>query len=58
MTKNNRVKFKTGKNIDGAKKYFKRKCVIRRDEIEKLPNDFTGFWITSPSDIIHLITEA
>jgi hypothetical protein len=44
------------KNIDEAKRYLRRKGVIRRDEIEKLPKHFKGFWITSPSDIIHLIS--
>ena len=31
--------------------------VIRRDEIEGLPRDIKGFWISSPSNIIHLVTE-
>jgi predicted enzyme related to lactoylglutathione lyase len=45
-------------NINEAKKYFKAKRVVRRDEVEKLPPDFKGFWIASPGDIIHLITES
>jgi hypothetical protein len=44
-------------DINEAKKHFKQHKVNRRDEIEKLPRDFKGFWISSPSDIIHLISE-
>ena len=44
-------------NIDAAKDYFKAQRITRRDEIEKLPGGFRGFWIASPSDIIHLISE-
>lgn len=29
--------------------------VMRRDEIEPLPAGFDGFWVSSPSDIIHLV---
>ncbi len=36
-------------DINEAEKYFKAK-------IEKLPGDFKGFWMTSPCNIIHLIT--
>ncbi len=28
----------------------------RRDEIEPLPDDIPGFWISSPCNIIHLVT--
>lgn len=43
-------------DIKGAKKHFKKHGVYRRDEIEKLPLEFNGFWISSPSNIIHLIS--
>ncbi len=29
----------------------------RRDEIEPLPDGFTGFWMSSPCNIIHLLTD-
>jgi catechol 2,3-dioxygenase-like lactoylglutathione lyase family enzyme len=31
--------------------------VVRRDEIEKLPEGFEGFWIQNPASIIHLVTK-
>lgn len=30
--------------------------IIRRDEIEPLPESSDGFWIASPSNIIHLVS--
>jgi len=44
-------------DIAMASEYLKKHNCIRRDEIEPLPEDFRGFWITSPCDIIHLIKE-
>jgi len=38
-----------------AKKYLNRKGTIRRDEIEPLPENLDGFWISNPTGIIHLI---
>ena len=40
-------------NIAEAALHLEKHGVVRRDEIEKLPNDFKGFWICSPSNIIH-----
>jgi catechol 2,3-dioxygenase-like lactoylglutathione lyase family enzyme len=31
--------------------------IIRQDKIEPLPEGFPGFWISSPSSIIHLIIQ-
>jgi len=31
--------------------------VVRRDDIEKLPEGFDGFWISSPASIIHLVSK-
>lgn len=42
-------------DVDAAARYLKDHGCIRRDEIEALPDDFKGFWISSPSNIIHLI---
>ncbi len=42
-------------DIDNAANAFKDAGVIRRDEIEILPDDLQAFWVSSPSSIIHLI---
>ena len=47
----------TCSDLEEAKKYLASEKIIRRNEIEKLPKDFEGFWISSPSDIIHLISK-
>ncbi len=44
-------------NITDAAQHFKDNKIARRDEIEPLPDDFNGFWIASPANIIHLITD-
>ena len=44
-------------DIDAASGYLAEKGCIRRDEIEPLPNGYKGFWVSSPSNIIHLMTE-
>ena len=30
--------------------------VVRRDEVEKLPDGFNGFWVCNPAGIIHLVS--
>ncbi|NKB70236.1 MAG: hypothetical protein GKR89_24455 [Candidatus Latescibacteria bacterium] len=32
--------------------------VVRRDEIEPLPDGFEGFWIGNPAGIIHLVSRS
>jgi predicted enzyme related to lactoylglutathione lyase len=44
-------------DIEQASNYFEEHEVVRRDEIEPLPGEFKGFWVSSPSNIIHLIHE-
>jgi len=44
-------------NIEEAENYLKQQGCTRRDEIEPLPQDFKGFWVSSPSNIIHLINQ-
>lgn len=44
-------------DIERAKVYLEKANIARRDEIEPLPAGFNGFWVSSPSDIIHLVTE-
>jgi len=42
-------------NIKEAEAYLKTMGCTRRDEIEPLPIDFKGFWISRSSNIIHLV---
>jgi hypothetical protein len=44
-------------NIEEASIYLEEMGCTRRDEIEPLTNDLKGFWISGPSNIIHLIHE-
>lgn len=43
-------------DIDIAADYLAEKQCVRRDDIELLPDGFSGFWISSPTNVIHLIT--
>jgi len=45
-------------DVDMASCYLHEQHCIRRDEIEPLPEGFKGFWVSSPSNIIHLISSA
>jgi hypothetical protein len=42
-------------NIDSAAEGLKDAGVVRCDEIEKLPQDFQAFGVSSPASIIHLV---
>jgi catechol 2,3-dioxygenase-like lactoylglutathione lyase family enzyme len=42
-------------DIDQAAAYLEAQGCHRRDEIERLPDGFKGFWVSSPSNIIHLV---
>ena len=42
-------------NLDVAAEHFDSHGVVRRDEIENLPDDLEGFWITNAAGIIHLV---
>jgi catechol 2,3-dioxygenase-like lactoylglutathione lyase family enzyme len=44
-------------NTDAAERHFADTKTVRCDAIEKLPVDFRGFWITSPADIVHIVSE-
>jgi catechol 2,3-dioxygenase-like lactoylglutathione lyase family enzyme len=43
--------------VEAAANYLKAAGVVRRDEIEPLPEDFEGFWITNPASIIHMVAK-
>lgn len=45
-------------DIGKASKYLKEQGCHRRDEIEPLPNGFKAFWVSSPSNIIHLVSSS
>ncbi|MCU0570502.1 MAG: hypothetical protein MUF49_28505 [Oculatellaceae cyanobacterium Prado106] len=38
-----------------ASEHLSTAGIVRRDEIEPLPQGFQAFWISSPASIIHLI---
>jgi len=38
-----------------AARYLRNHGVPRRDEVEALPEDFDGFFITDPTGVIHLV---
>ncbi|WP_372982677.1 VOC family protein [Marinobacter sediminum] len=42
-------------DIGKAAAYLKEQGCRRRDEIEPLPDGLKAFWISSPSNIIHLV---
>ncbi|WP_417445656.1 VOC family protein [Kangiella sp.] len=48
----------TTDDMDGAAEYLQANEVVRCDEIEPLPDGFEGFWISSPANIIHLVTNS
>lgn len=43
-------------DIDAASEHFQQHGLVRRDEIEPLPEGFQAFWLSSPSNIIHLVS--
>ena len=42
-------------DVGAAAEYLANKGIIRRDDIEPLPQGFSGFWIANPAGIIHLV---
>lgn len=42
-------------DISSASKHLNSAGIVRRDEIEPLPEGFQGFWVSSPASIIHLV---
>ncbi|MCC5830920.1 MAG: hypothetical protein JJU36_15855 [Phycisphaeraceae bacterium] len=45
-------------DVEEAAAYLAARGCARCDDIEPLPPDFRGFWISAPGNIIHLITGA
>jgi hypothetical protein len=46
------------RDTDEAAKHLADAKVVRCDPIETLPDGFRGFWIASPADIVHIVSEA
>lgn len=44
-------------NAAVAKSYLEEQGCVIRNEIEPLPSGFNGFWLSSPSNIVHLVNE-
>jgi hypothetical protein len=42
-------------NVPEAAKHLNAAGVVRCDAIERLPEGFQAFWISSPASIIHLV---
>lgn len=42
-------------DTQSASAYLANHGVPRRDELEQLPSDFDGFFVTDPAGIIHLV---
>ncbi|MDQ2068782.1 hypothetical protein [Natronospira bacteriovora] len=42
-------------DIEAAADYLKAEGITRRDDIEPLPEGLHAFWLSSPSNIIHLL---
>lgn len=47
----------TTDDVAAAADHFKAAQIVRRDEIEPLPEGYPGFWIQNPASIIHLIAK-
>lgn len=48
----------TTSDLAAAEAHLSQSGVMRRDDIEALPQGFGGFWIASPASIIHLVTSS
>lgn len=48
----------TTDDVEEAAQYLQQNNVVRCDDIEILPEGFKGFWISSPANIIHLVTDS
>jgi hypothetical protein len=46
----------TADDVPAPADYLRDRGTVRWDEIEALPAGFEGFWISSPADVIHLLS--
>ena len=42
-------------DVGAAARQLESAGVVRRDEIEPLPEGFEGFWVQNPASIIHIV---
>ena len=42
-------------DVGAAARHLESAGVVRRDEIEPLPEGFEGFWVQNPASIIHIV---
>ena len=47
----------TTEDVPAAASHLAAAGVVRRDEIEPLPEDHEGFWIANPAAIIHMVAK-
>ena len=47
----------TTTDVPAAAEHLRVAGVVRRDEIEPLPEDHEGFWIANPASIIHMVAK-
>lgn len=45
-------------DVDAAASHLEGHNVVRCDEVEPLPEGYPGFWITSPAQVVHLVTRS
>jgi catechol 2,3-dioxygenase-like lactoylglutathione lyase family enzyme len=43
-------------DLPRAAEHLEKAGITRCDEIERLPDGFEGFWVSSPASIIHLVS--
>jgi len=48
----------TSDDVTAAAAHLESSDVVRCDDIEPLPSGSSGFWISSPASIIHLVSPA
>jgi hypothetical protein len=41
-----------------AGQYLKESSIVRCDQIEPLPDGYAGFWVSSPANVVHLVSAA
>lgn len=44
-------------DMAGSAEAVERAGFVRCDQVEELPADFAGFWVSSPASIVHLVAE-
>ena len=45
-------------DVQAAADHLQSAGIVRRDEIEPLPEGFDGYWIQNPASIIHIVAPA